>query len=124
ADGGPGRTRTDDVRGVSAVLYQLSYRPWVWHRTGPAPHEFGWTASRARRAPPCSQRGDRLPVGGQRPRLRCGVHDAPAHHAVGVDQEAAPLGAPGPLGEDTVAPGHVTVRPEVGQQREVVALHL
>ena len=24
---GPGRARTDDHRGVSAVLYQLSYRP-------------------------------------------------------------------------------------------------
>lgn len=25
--GGPGRTRTDDTRGVNAMLYQLSYRP-------------------------------------------------------------------------------------------------
>jgi hypothetical protein len=25
--GGPGRVRTDDTRGVNAVLYQLSYRP-------------------------------------------------------------------------------------------------
>jgi hypothetical protein len=24
---GPGRIRTDDSRGVNAVLYQLSYRP-------------------------------------------------------------------------------------------------
>ena len=26
---GPGRTRTDDTRGVNAMLYQLSYRPFM-----------------------------------------------------------------------------------------------
>src|SRR5919202_1796534 len=33
---GPGRVRTDDSRGVSAVLYQLSYRPRPHYRSASA----------------------------------------------------------------------------------------
>src|SRR6266496_126763 len=47
-----------------------------------------------------------------------------ADHAVGVDQERAADRQARRLVEHTVRASHVTVRPEVGQQRELVALLL
>jgi hypothetical protein len=32
--GEPGGTRTRDHRIKSAMLYQLSYRPWSWYKVG------------------------------------------------------------------------------------------
>src|SRR3954462_12277723 len=103
--GGPGRTRTDDTRGVSAVLYQLSYRPL---RLGAG----------------SSQLRDGLPVRGQRPRLPRPVDHAPAQDAGAVDEEGAADGGPDALVEDVVGAGDLAVRPEVGQQRELVLLLL
>src|SRR3954454_21176744 len=102
---GPGRTRTDDTRGVSAVLYQLSYRPL---RLGAG----------------SSQLRDGLPVRGQRPRLPRPVDHSPAQDAGAVDEEGAADGGPDALVEDVVGAGDLAVRPEVGQQRELVLLLL
>src|SRR3954451_25454625 len=101
--GGPGRTRTDDSRGVSAVLYQLSYRPW--NVVSPQP-------------------SDRLPVGGQRPRLARPVHDAPPQRARRVEEEGAADSEADALVEDAVGPRGLAVRPEVRQQGELVLLLL
>src|SRR3954452_13384858 len=101
--GGPGRTRTDDTRGVSAVLYQLSYRPVVVNR---------------------SQLRDGLPVCRQGPGLARPVDHPPPQDAGGVDEEGGPLREADMGVEDAVRTRDLTVRPEVGQQRELVLLLL
>ena len=91
--GGPGRVRTDDTRGVNAVLYQLSYRPWVL--LGAVGTRSTPTMVPAGRpdAPPASQRGDGRPVGVEVTGLARLGDDRPADDARLVDQERAPVGA-------------------------------
>src|SRR2546423_14795379 len=101
--GGPGRTRTDDTRGVSAVLYQLSYRPLVSDR---------------------SQLRDGLPVRRQGPGLARPVDHPPSQAAGGVDEERAPERKAHVLVEDAVRACDLPVRPEVRQQGELVLLLL
>ena len=102
--GGPGRVRTDDTRGVSAVLCQLSYRPLdVRHRYSAA------TASRyaesGRASPgPFTMLQRRTPEVSTRK----------------VPRTANPIA----VVEHPVRLGDLAVRPEVGQQRELVLLGL
>src|SRR5205823_11609810 len=57
-------------------------------------------------------------------RLSGGVDLGEPDDAVRVDQERAAHGQAGLVVEHTVGAGHLAVRPEVGQQRELVALLL
>src|SRR2546423_9886232 len=101
--GGPGRTRTDDTRGVSAVLYQLSYRPLVSDR---------------------SQLRDGLPIRRQGPGLARPVDHPPPQDAGGVDEERATQRGADIFVEDAVRACDLPGRPEVRQQGELVPLLL